>query len=74
MTAVLELPLCLTKAQVAEACGVAETSVPALVRKGVIPRPIPGTRRWSRDHLQEHLLQRSKGGQDAGIGDDDWTV
>lgn len=74
MPDVLDLPLCLTRDQVARLCNVAESSLPALMKKGVIPRPIPGTRRWSRDHLQEHLLQRSKGGQDARLGDDDWSV
>lgn len=74
MGEVLDLPLLLTKAQVAEVCSVAPASIPALMKKGVIPRPIPGTRRWSRDHLQEHLLQRSKGGQDARSEDHDWSV
>lgn len=67
--------LCLTRSEVAQLVGVSVASVPALVRKGVIPKPIPGTRRWSRDHLQEHLLQRSKGGQDGQSGEDyDWSV
>lgn len=67
--------LCLTKQEVAEAVGVAVSSVPRLVKRGVIPKPIPGTRRWNRQHLEEHLLRLSKGGQDIQSGEaHDWSV
>lgn len=83
MTALLDHPparppdlhLCLTKAEVAALCGVEASVVADWVRKGIIPGPIPGTRRWNRDHLREHLLNRSKGVQDGRPGgDDDWSV
>jgi hypothetical protein len=67
--------LCIDRDQVAAACGVKPTSVSRLVRKGVIPRPIPGTRLWSWDHLREHLHATSKGGQDElRENDDDWSL
>lgn len=67
--------LCLSKDEVALACGVSPDSVTRLVRKGVIPRPIPGTRLWSFDHLREHLHEKSKGGQDAPLREnDDWSL
>lgn len=70
-----ELPLCLTRAEVAELCRIEDSVVPDWVRKGIIPPPMPGTRRWCTEHLREHLLIRSKGGQDnRPTGDDDWTV
>ncbi|MBS7697560.1 MULTISPECIES: hypothetical protein [unclassified Chelatococcus] len=48
-------PLVLTRAQAAERCSIALSTFDAWVRRGVVPRPLPGTRRWSRVAL-DHAL------------------
>ena len=69
----LQQPLCLTLDEVAQACQIKRSSVPVWVRKGVIPKPIPGTKKWCAEHLREHLLKRSRDGGGALI-DDDWSI
>lgn len=58
------VPLTLTRAEAAELCSLTPSGFDSWVRRGIIPGPVPGTRRWSRAAL-EHAL----GG--AATNDDD---
>lgn len=44
-------PLALTRPEAAALCGVCPSTFDSWVRKGIIPGPIRGTRRWSRTAL-----------------------
>jgi len=48
-------PLVLTRAQAAERCCIALSTFDSWVRRGVVPGPLPGTRRWSRVALDNAL-------------------
>jgi predicted DNA-binding transcriptional regulator AlpA len=48
-------PLVLTRAEVAEMCRISVSTFDVWVRKGTLPRPIPGTRRWSRVAIERAL-------------------
>jgi hypothetical protein len=41
-------PLAVTRKQAAEICGLSPAGFDVWVRKGIMPPPIKGTRRWSR--------------------------
>jgi hypothetical protein len=47
--------LALTREQAARLCGLAPTGFDVWVRKGIVPGPVKGTRRWSRVALERAL-------------------
>ena len=53
-------PPVLRRSEVAEMCGISVQTVDIWVRKSILPRPIAGTRRWSRSAIERRLA-----GQDA---------
>lgn len=48
-------PLALTRPQAAALCGLTTSGFDVWVRKGIVPPPIAGTRRWSRAALERAL-------------------
>lgn len=57
--------LALTREQAAELCGLAVTGFDSWVRRGIVPGPIKGTRRWSRAALERSLAGVRAEGDDA---------
>lgn len=49
------VPLALTRAQAADLCHLSLTGFDSWVRRGIVPSPIPGTRRWSRVALERAI-------------------
>lgn len=49
----------LTRAQAAKYCELAPSSFDDWMRKGKVPRPLPGTRRWDSKALDRALDQLS---------------
>ena len=47
--------LALTREQAAELCGLTPAGFDVWVRKGIVPGPLAGTRRWSRAELERAL-------------------
>ncbi|QPC43511.1 hypothetical protein HW532_12875 [Kaustia mangrovi] len=60
------LPLTLTRQQAAALCGLKPSGFSEWVRRGVVPKPIPGTHRWSRI-----ALERALSGDTAGPASND---
>jgi len=56
--------LALTRDEAAELCGLSPSGFDVWVRKGIVPGPVKGTRRWSRA-----ALERSLGGEVAANDD-----
>jgi hypothetical protein len=50
-----DCPPVLTRREVAEICRISVQTFDAWVRKGILPGPIPGTRRWSRVGIERAL-------------------
>jgi hypothetical protein len=48
-------PLVLTRLEAAEMCHISVYTLDACVRKGILPKPIHGTRRWSRIAIEQAL-------------------
>lgn len=48
-------PLVLTRPQAADMCRISVSTFDVWVRKGTLPGPIPGTRRWSRVAIERAL-------------------
>lgn len=63
--AVVSTHLTLSRSEAAELCGVKPTGFDVWVRKGIVPGPMKGTRRWSRA-----ALERALGGEVAANDDD----
>ncbi len=57
--------LALTRDEAAELCGLSPAGFDVWVRKGIVPGPVKGTRRWSRA-----ALARALGGETAANDDD----
>lgn len=53
-------PRCLTREQAAEYCGLTPEGFSAWQRQGIVPGPIPGTKRWDRKAL-DAALDRASG-------------
>ena len=51
---------CLTREQAAEYCGLTPEGFSAWQRQGIVPGPIPGTKRWDRKAL-DAALDRASG-------------
>lgn len=49
------VPLALTRKQAASMCGLSLSGFDSWVRRGIVPGPITGTRRWSRCALETVL-------------------
>lgn len=49
------LPLTLTRTQAAKLCGLSPSGFDVWVRKGIVPPPIPGTHRWSKEAIRAAL-------------------
>jgi len=52
-------PLTLTRPQAAALCGLTPSGFDGWVRRGIVPPPIMGTRRWSRVQLERALAGQS---------------
>jgi hypothetical protein len=50
-----DFPLVLTRPEAAAMCRVSMSGFDSWVRRGIIPGPIPGTRRWSRIGIERAL-------------------
>jgi hypothetical protein len=48
-------PPVLTRCEAAKMCRISVQTFDAWVRKGILPGPIPGTRRWSRSAIERRL-------------------
>jgi hypothetical protein len=48
-------PTVLTRPEAAEMCRISVQTFDTWVRKGILPGPIPGTRRWSRIAIERAL-------------------
>ena len=48
-------PPVLTRCEAAEMCRISVQTFDSWVRKGILPGPIPGTRRWSRSAIERRL-------------------
>jgi helix-turn-helix protein len=48
-------PFVLTRPEAAEMCRISAQTFGSWVRKGILPGPIPGTRRWSRVAIERGL-------------------
>jgi predicted DNA-binding transcriptional regulator AlpA len=48
-------PLVMTRREATKMCRISVQTFDAWVRKGILPGPIPGTRRWSRSAIEQHL-------------------
>jgi hypothetical protein len=48
-------PAVLTRPEAAEMCRISAQTFDSWVRKGILPGPIPGTRRWSRVAIERRL-------------------
>lgn len=50
---------CLTRGQAAAYCGLTSAGFTAWCRQGIVPGPIPGTKRWDRKALDAALDKAS---------------
>jgi hypothetical protein len=50
-------PAVLTRREAAKMCAISVHTFDSWVRKGILPGPIPGTRRWSRDAIHSRLTK-----------------
>jgi hypothetical protein len=50
-----DCPLVMTRREAAKICRISVQTFDAWIRKGVLPGPIPGTRRWSRVTIERAL-------------------
>jgi hypothetical protein len=57
--------LALTRDQAAELCGLTPSGFDVWVRKGIVPGPVKGTRRWSRVALERALAGEVPANDDA---------
>lgn len=64
--------LAMTRDQAAELCGLTPSGFDTWVKKGIVPGPIKGTRRWSRAALERSLAGAAKTGDDAEAVMADW--
>lgn len=51
-------PLTITRSEAAALCHLSPRGFDVWVRKGIVPGPVAGTRRWSRSAI-EHALNRT---------------
>jgi hypothetical protein len=52
-------PLVLTRGEGAKMCQISVQSFDTWVRKGILPGPIAGTRRWSREAIKRRLADQA---------------
>lgn len=57
--------LALTRAQAAALCELTPTGFDSWVKRGIVPGPIAGTRRWSKAALERAISGVAKGGGHA---------
>ena len=62
-------PLVLTRCEVAEMCAISGPTFDSWVRKGILPGPIQGTRRWSRKAIEQRLAG-DVAGERASVAND----
>jgi predicted DNA-binding transcriptional regulator AlpA len=48
-------PLVLTRREAARMCGISASTFSIWIKKGILPPPIPGTRRWNRVAIEHGL-------------------
>jgi predicted DNA-binding transcriptional regulator AlpA len=65
--------LSLTRTEAAVLCGISVHTFDEWVKKNILPRPIPGTRRWSRFAIERALAQQNTASADpAGSPFEEW--
>lgn len=64
------MSIALTREQAASLCQLSPSGFDVWVRKGIVPGPVKGTRRWSRAALERALA----GVEKVGNGDDPEAV
>jgi hypothetical protein len=52
-------PLVLTRRDAAKMCNISVQAFDTWIRKGSLPGPIAGTRRWSRDAIKRRLADQA---------------
>lgn len=57
--------LALTRSQAAQLCNLTPTGFDSWVRRGIVPGPIAGTRRWSKAALERAISGVVMGGGNA---------
>jgi hypothetical protein len=55
-------PMVLTRCEAASMCKISLSTFDNWVRRGVLPRPLPGTHRWSRFMIEQKLTGGSTDG------------
>lgn len=66
-------PRCLTKDEAAAYCGLTASGFAAWCRQGIVPGPIPGTKRWDRKALDAALDKASGLRHAEAEPDDPWA-
>lgn len=71
--------LSLTRAEAAKVCGLSPSGFDSWVRRGVVPPPIAGTKRWSRVQLERALAGQcwvppDSGATSAEKGEDEYDA
>lgn len=56
--------LTLTRAAAAKLCGVSPSGFDVWVRKGIVPGPVAGTRRWSRAAIEQAINRTTAANDD----------
>lgn len=67
-------PRCPTQQQAAAYCGLAPSGFAAWQRQGIVPGPIPGTKRWDRHALDAALDKASGLGEALAKPEDPWDA
>lgn len=65
MSASVAEQLALTREQAAALCGLTPAGFDSWVRRGIVPGPVHGTRRWSRAELERALGGTAANDDDA---------
>ncbi len=65
-------PPVLTRCEAAKMCTISVQTFDSWVRKGVLPGPIPGTRRWSRYTIERCLAGNAPSANDQPSPFEQW--
>lgn len=65
-------PPVLTRCEAAKMCAISVQTFDSWGRKGILPGPIPGTRRWSRDAIERHLASGAPSANDQPSPFEEW--
>lgn len=67
-------PRCFTREQAADYCGLSPEGFAAWQRQGIVPGPIPGTKRWDRKALDAALDKASGLREAVTVPEDAYTA